>query len=117
MEEFLKGVFKDMQDRHRKKEDEIKRLKADMPKSLSVGDRVIVATGLINGDNELMREECLVMNTVNSASKIRWRKIKSRSTFIERLFRIDYWEDWVDNVLIVDVLSGGKLKKRESNGR
>lgn len=82
--------------RNEKLDSEFIRLAAEPCQKLAtVGDRVLVAGGLIGRGHAWVRLEGLVLETADTACRVR---------FVGREFKGEPDETWVHNVLITDVL-------------
>jgi hypothetical protein len=93
--------FKKIDDDHKKMDNEIKRLMAEPPKETpKIGDRVIVAVGLLNRGHLWIREEAKVIEVAEHSVKIECQQYKHS----------DPWQEWIHPALITDNL--GKEKRK-----
>lgn len=93
---------RDIKKEHDLKYREYERLRAECPKSVKVGDRVLVAVGFLGHGFHWARREAEVMESVGDSSKIGWdcEDYKRCPT----VYITKRWEYWVPNSLIVEVL-------------
>lgn len=93
-----------MQKEHELKYREYERLRAECPKSIKAGDKVLVAVGFIGHGFHWIREECDVLKVAGDSSYI---------TFPSKISDItgkNTWEHWIPNCLIVAILDKGLSK-------
>lgn len=93
MEDFF-DMLKDMNNFHDKLDNEYKRLKQDAPRMVKVGDKVLVAAGLIGRGHPWVRTQAEVIEIAQSSVKVRGKESYS----------LDPWEEWIDPSLITDVI-------------
>ena len=96
MSEFnLFDFFREANEHHRIQENEYERLKADIPRKVNIGDKVIVAIGLLGHGFRWIRQECEVIETASNSTKIRLQ---------EKHLDGSFYEYWIDPALIIDVI-------------
>ncbi len=93
---FDDNFFKRINEEKDKREFEVKRLMAEPPKeSPKVGDKVIVAVGLLGHGFNWIRQECKVLEVADNSVKIKWKDSHD-------------WEEWIHPAFITDILSVAK---------
>lgn len=85
-------IFKNSDRLHKQQESEYARLRQNPPRNIKVGDKVLVAVGLLGRGYVWKRKECEVVEISQVSIKV-----KSDEKYNE-------WEEWIDPVLITDVL-------------
>ncbi len=91
-----------MQKEHALKYAEYERLRAECPKGIKKGQRVLVAVGFLGHGFHWIRKECTVLDIAEGSSLITFP-----SEYAE-LHGQKTWEHWVPNCLITAILSEPK---------
>lgn len=84
--------FREIDKHHKIQEDEYKRLASDTPKSVKIGQKVLVAVGLLGHGFHWIRQECDIINVSGNSSKIKWISYGS------------VHEYWIPNCLITSII-------------
>jgi len=80
-------------------EEEYNRLKGGgIPKNIKVGDKVIIAAGIIGRGFVWVRKQCEVIEVCDTSCLV---KHKGK-------YDSDNWEEWIDKFLIVDICKYNK---------
>ena len=96
------NYFNGVNESHRKMGEEYNRLVAErIPPVVRVGDRVIVAVGLISRGHLWVRRVCTVLEVAENSCHVRCDQAYQG------------WDEWIDNNLITDVLPKGELVEAE----
>lgn len=95
IEDIIRRQFQDTQRRHEQMDDYLSKLQSEpccqVPK---VGDNVIVAVGLISRGHLWTRKECEVTGITGTSIQVKFVGFNS----------YDSWEEWIDPILVLDVI-------------
>jgi len=92
--EMMGGINK----HHNQLDQEYNRLKQDVPRAVKVGDKVLIAAGLIGRGHAWVRVEGEVLEVGQASIKVRGKQSYSDET----------WEEWIDPALITDIIKSGE---------
>ena len=91
-DDFLK-MHREIEDHRKKLDEQYSMLRREPPKLLRVGDTVLVAAGLLGRGHPWIRKDCIVKEVSDLSVKVYRKESPSYE-----------WEEWIDPVLIVDVI-------------
>lgn len=93
----------EIQKEHALKYAEYERLRADCPKSIQKGQRVLVAIGFLGHGFHWIRGEANVLDVADGNSKIGWENEDHRRC--PDIYKTARYEYWIPNCLITAILS------------